>query len=76
MGEKSTYRRINEEVMEIYDDWGIIGVVSAQRLRWLGHLMRMGEERTVKKVFKSDVSASKKEGASKRKMVGRGEKGL
>jgi hypothetical protein len=37
----------------------IINFIKAQRLRWLGHVERMPEERDVKKIFKWNLIASR-----------------
>ncbi|KAF2890635.1 hypothetical protein ILUMI_15538 [Ignelater luminosus] len=42
-----------------------MGVVKAQRLRWLGHIRRMHSNRTTKKVFESRVSGKKRRGRRK-----------
>jgi hypothetical protein len=45
--------RINQEVFGLYREPDIISEVRKGRLRWLGHVERMPEERTVKKMFKN-----------------------
>ena len=41
------------ELMNLYRGSDIITEISKGRLRWVGHVERTPEERTVKKVFKS-----------------------
>ena len=46
--------------MDLYGEPGIIGVIKSQRIRWLGHMWRMKDERVVKAMLKSDISGKKK----------------
>ncbi|XP_038214255.1 uncharacterized protein LOC119834051 [Zerene cesonia] len=43
--------RTNKEVEELFDEPNILGEVKAHRLRWLGHVLRMGDDRAVKRVY-------------------------
>jgi hypothetical protein len=47
-------RRIktNEELDNLIEHKNIIHFIKAQRLRWLGHVERMSEERNIKKIYK------------------------
>lgn len=58
-------RRTNIEVTELYNDTNITGVIKGQRLRWLGHIVRMTEDKVVKKVFKGGVVTKKRRGRPK-----------
>ena len=40
--------RKNLEIQELVAEPNIIGVTKSHRLRWFGHLLRMGEDRAVK----------------------------
>ena len=44
--------RTNEETYELYGEKTIVAEVKSARLRWLGHIERMPEERGVKKVYR------------------------
>ena len=44
--------KTNDELYELIRHKNIIHHIKAQRLSWFGHLHRMPEERTVKKVYK------------------------
>ena len=44
--------KTNDELDELIRHKNIINCVKAQRLSWFGHLHRMLEERTVKKLYK------------------------
>jgi hypothetical protein len=41
----------NEELNELYSLPNIVQVVKSRRMRWAGHVARMGEERGVHKVL-------------------------
>jgi hypothetical protein len=43
-------RRTNEEINILLKERNIVRYIRAQRLAWLGHLERMHEERTTKKI--------------------------
>jgi hypothetical protein len=43
--------RTNTEVMELYDDLDIVTEVKSMRLRWLGHIDRMSNDRSTKKLY-------------------------
>ncbi|XP_054085666.1 LINE-1 retrotransposable element ORF2 protein isoform X1 [Zeugodacus cucurbitae] len=44
-------RRWNDELYELYDDIDIVQRIKRQRLRWLGHVVRMDENTPALKVF-------------------------
>ena len=41
----------NEELNDLYSLPGIVWVVKSRRMRWVGHVARIGEERGVHRVF-------------------------
>jgi hypothetical protein len=41
----------NEELHDIYSSPNIVRVIKSRRMRWAGHVARMGEERGVYKVL-------------------------
>jgi hypothetical protein len=43
--------RTNTEVMELYDDLDIVTEVKRMRLRWLGHIESMSNDRSTKKLY-------------------------
>lgn len=55
-------RRSNYELQELYKEPNIVGIVKAQRLRWLGHIVRMPEERVPKRILKSEIGGRKRRG--------------
>jgi hypothetical protein len=55
--------RKNTELMELYDELEILTEVKRMRLRWLGHMERMSDDRSTKK-----LNSNKPEGL---RLVGR-----
>ena len=49
-------RRMNSELYNLYNDVEIVSRVKLQRLRWLGHVVRMDEEAPARKVFETAPS--------------------
>jgi len=46
------WRRLrNEELNDLYSSPNIVRVIKSRRMRWVGHVARMGEERGVYRVF-------------------------
>ena len=41
----------NEELNDLYSSPNIVRVIKSRRMRWAGHVARMGEERVVYRVF-------------------------
>jgi hypothetical protein len=47
-----TWRKLhNEELHDLYSLPNIVRVIKSRRLKWAGHVVRMGEERGVSKVL-------------------------
>jgi hypothetical protein len=47
----SYYRTNNEELRDLYSSSTIVRVIKSRRMRWAGHVARMGEGRGVYRVF-------------------------
>jgi len=46
------WRRLhNEELIDLYSSPNIVRVIKSRRMRWVGHVARMGEERGVYRVL-------------------------
>jgi hypothetical protein len=45
-------KKINEELRELYKDLDIVADIKKKRLEWTGHVVRMDQGRTVKKILK------------------------
>ena len=58
--------RYNHELSELYAEPNIVGVYRGNRLRWLGHLERMSEERTAKKVYRGEMQGRRMRGRPRR----------
>jgi len=41
----------NEELNDLYSSPNIVRVIKSRRIRWAGHVARIGEERVVYRVF-------------------------
>jgi hypothetical protein len=57
--------KTNEEIVNLIDHKNIINFIKAQRLRWLGHVERIPEERDFKKIYKWKQIASRPVGHPK-----------
>lgn len=62
-------RRTNKEIQEMYKTPCITSKIQAQRLRWLGHVVRMGGERIAKKVLLGGEGGKKKRGRPRKKWM-------
>jgi len=56
--------RSNQEMRELYKDLHIVADIKEERIEWIGHVVRMDEGRTVKK-----ISESKPEGRANQREV-------
>jgi hypothetical protein len=41
----------NEELRDLYSSPGIIRIIKSRRMRWAGHVARMGEKRNAYRLF-------------------------
>jgi hypothetical protein len=58
--ENGTWRkRYNHELYEIFNDSNIVNYIKVKRLSWAEHLMRMSNERTLKKIFNTKPVGSR-----------------
>jgi len=59
---KGEWRRLhNEELNDLYSSPNIVRVIKSRRMRWAGHLTRMGEERAVYSVLGGERGTGGKE---------------
>jgi hypothetical protein len=63
----------NEELRNLYSSPGIIRQVKSRRMRWAGHVARMGEERKVYRVLVEKSEGKRPLGRSKRRWNGSSE---
>lgn len=45
-------RRVNDEVMGLFWKTNITGIIKLQGLKWVGHIVRISDDRVVRMVFK------------------------
>jgi hypothetical protein len=59
--EKETWRKkYNYELYETFDEPNIVNYIKVKRLAWAGHLVRMNNDRTLKKNIQHQTRWSKK----------------
>jgi hypothetical protein len=56
------WRRTNEEVKQLYGELDIVTEIKKGRLRWLGHVARMSDERVVKRLYQNIPEGSRNVG--------------
>jgi hypothetical protein len=45
--------RTNKKLMALYQELNIVAEIKKARLRWLGHVERMSEDKVIKKLYMS-----------------------
>jgi len=60
-------RRHNEELHNLYASPDIVRVMKSRRLRWAGHVARMGNERTAARVWEGKPNATRLLGRPRRR---------
>ncbi|KAJ8950564.1 hypothetical protein NQ318_015697 [Aromia moschata] len=55
-------RRTNREIYDLFKEPNIIGIVRAQRIRWIGHVVRMKDHRIPKMVLIHEIGGGKRLG--------------
>ena len=62
------WRRLhNEEINVLYSSPNIVRVIKSRRMRWAGHVARMGEERAVYRVLVGKPEGKRPLGRSRRR---------
>jgi hypothetical protein len=61
--------RKNEEIKALYNKLDIVGDIKSSRLRWLGHVGRMAEDRVVKKVSKGKPGGRRLQGRLRKRWL-------
>ena len=59
----------NEELNDLYPSLNIVRVITARRMRWAGHVVRMGEERGVYRVLVGKPEGRRPLGRPRRRWV-------
>jgi hypothetical protein len=49
----------NDELPDLYSSRGVIRIIKSRRMRWAGHIARMGEKRNVYRKARGKVVTSK-----------------
>jgi len=64
------WRRLhNEELKDLYSSPNIVWVIKSRRIRWAGHVARMGEERVVYRVLVGKPEGKRPLGRPRRRCV-------
>jgi len=61
--------RKNKEIYDLFREPDIIVIIKRGRLRWLGHLLRMDEDKTVQKIFRGNPGGKRKRGRPKKRWI-------
>ena len=62
--------RFNHELEDLINGQNIRRFVKAQRLKWLGHIIRMPSNATVQKVFNTNPDGRRRRGRPRRRWLG------
>jgi hypothetical protein len=54
--------KTNSELMTKYKSQDIVSAIKIRRLEWLGHIIRMNEDRIVKKIFEENLEGRRGRG--------------
>ena len=70
LGITGEWRRLhNEEVNDLYSSYNIVRVIKSRRMRWAGHVARMGEEKRVYRVLVGKPERKRPLGRPRRRWV-------
>ena len=61
--------RTNDELYQLYQQPNVVNEVKARRIRWLGHVERMPEDRAAKKVWRGRQEGQRKRGRPRKRWM-------
>jgi hypothetical protein len=59
----------NEELRDLYSSPSIIGIIKSRRMRWVGHVARMGEKRNAYRLLAGKPEGKRPLGRPRRRWV-------
>jgi hypothetical protein len=59
----------NNELHDLYSSTSIIGIIKSRRMRWAGHVARIGEKRTAYRLFVGKPEGKRPLGRPRRRWV-------
>jgi len=68
--------RTNQELRELYKDLGIVADIKKETLERIGHVVRINQGRTLKKIFESEREGSRRRGTPRQRWLEDVEKDL
>ena len=68
--------RTDQELRELYKYLDVVANIKRKRLEWIGHVVRMDQESTVKKIFESKPEGSRRMGRPRMRWLEDAEKCL
>jgi hypothetical protein len=76
-GVKGGWRKLhNEELRDLYTSPSIIRIIKSRRMRWVGHVARMGEKRDVYRLLVGKSEGKRPLGRPRRRWIDNIEMGL
>ena len=58
-------KRYDNELYETFNEPNIVNYITVKRLAWAGHLVRMNNDRTLKKIFNTKPDSIRRDGRPK-----------
>jgi hypothetical protein len=60
----------NKELLDLYSSPSIIRMINSRRMRWVGHVARIGEKRNMYKLFIRKTEGKRSLGRSRHRLCG------